>query len=381
MTASVAVGGLAIPSVVHGQSDGRGDYIVEPGDFLFRIAREQETPIADLLSANGLTLSSVIHPGQHLVIPRSGATPTGGGAARSSGRSYVVRAGDSLYAIARRLDVSLTALLASNELTVSSVIVPGQRLVVPVGSVVSPPTTTPGTGSTGGRSTYTVRAGDSLYGISRRLGVSLTSLLAANQLTVSSVIHPGRQLAVPAATGAPVPTAPPTTAPPTTPRSGSTGTYVVEAGDSLFGISRALGVPFASLLSANGLTAASLILPGRALTVPSASAAPPSTTSPSIAPSAVSRAEAERIIREVWPDALEQRAVDIARRESGLRPTAQNSCCVGLFQIYYDVHSAWLAGLGIGSRHALFDAHANARAALALYQQAGWAPWALSPAP
>jgi LysM repeat protein len=376
LIASVAVGGLANPIAVHGQSEGNSGYIVEPGDFLLRIAREHGTPIADLLRANGLTLSSVIHPGQHLVIPaRQGApasSPVGG--PPPSGGTYIVRAGDSLYAISRRRGVSLAALLAANRLTASSTILPGQRLVVLPGAVSSPPT-----GSAGGRSTYAVRAGDSLYGISRRLGVTLTSLLAANDLTVSSMIHPGQVLRVPSATGAPGPTSPrPAT---TTPASSTAGAYVVRSGDSLFGISRALGVSFAALLDANGLTPATLILPGMTLSVPAGRGPVPPTTPPPTAPNGVSTAGAERIIRQVWPDDLEQMAVDIARRESGLRPTAQNACCVGLFQIYYDVHSGWLASMGIGSRHALFDARTNARAALALYQQAGWAPWALSPAP
>ncbi|MGB8858518.1 MAG: LysM domain-containing protein, partial [Ilumatobacteraceae bacterium] len=45
--------------------------------------------------------------------------------------------------------------------------------------------------------TYTVQAGDYLVGIAKRMGVKLSALLAANQLTVTSVIYPGMQLVVP----------------------------------------------------------------------------------------------------------------------------------------------------------------------------------------
>ena len=78
----------------------------------------------------------------------------------------------------------------------------------------------------------------------------------------------------------------------------------------------------------------------------------------------------------MWPDELEARAIEIATRESTLVATAKNSCCYGLFQINWESHKAWLAGLGVTSPDQLFDAATNARAAYALYQRSGgWGPW------
>lgn len=347
LTVSVAVGGVAGAGLVHAGADGR------PG-----------------------------------VVEAAAVTAQTG-----SGR-YTVRAGDSLWGISRRFNVPLAALLAANGLTVSSVIHPRQTLIIPAGAggptPTTPPATAPPQSPAPGATSYTVLAGDSLYGIARRLGISLSSLLSANGLTVSSVIHPGQRLTVAAGTSTPPPTSrppattrppttPSTTRPPTTTTPPAAGTYTIRAGDSLYGISRRLGVSFTALLTANGLTATSMIHPGQRLTVPTGAGPTPPTAPPTTAPNTISTAEAERIIRQVWPDDLEQMAVDIARRESGLRPSAQNSCCVGLFQLYYDLHSWWLADLGITTRSALFDARANARAALALYQRAGWTPWAVAP--
>jgi LysM repeat protein len=56
------------PAVVHGAPEADRGYLVQPGDYLFGIAREHDVAIGDLLAANGLTLASVI-PGQRLVIP------------------------------------------------------------------------------------------------------------------------------------------------------------------------------------------------------------------------------------------------------------------------------------------------------------------------
>jgi soluble lytic murein transglycosylase-like protein len=46
-------------------------------------------------------------------------------------------------------------------------------------------------------STYTVRRGDGFYRIARITGVSLDAILAANGLTIKSVIHPGQVLTIP----------------------------------------------------------------------------------------------------------------------------------------------------------------------------------------
>ena len=97
---------------------------------------------------------------------------------------------------------------------------------------------------------------------------------------------------------------------------------------------------------------------------------------PPAPPPAVDRSP-EQIIRDVWPDDVEDRAVSIAFRESRLTPTARNACCFGLFQINYAAHRSWLAAGGVTSAGQLLDADTNARVALALYQAAGWAPWSL----
>lgn len=93
--------------------------------------------------------------------------------------------------------------------------------------------------------------------------------------------------------------------------------------------------------------------------------------------------DTESIIRAVWPDELEDKAVRIAKRESGpdLVVTAHNSCCFGLFQVYFRVHRAWLADYGVFQPSDLYDPFVNATVAYVLYQRAlaaygnGWQPW------
>ena len=92
------------------------------------------------------------------------------------------------------------------------------------------------------------------------------------------------------------------------------------------------------------------------------------------------RKEVRAIIREVWPDDLEETALFIARRESNLVHTVvggSSNCCLGLFQLYWSVHKSWLTASGVTNPSQLLDPRINAEAALALYRRNGnsWRPW------
>lgn len=95
----------------------------------------------------------------------------------------------------------------------------------------------------------------------------------------------------------------------------------------------------------------------------------------------VENGDPESIIRDVWPDDLEDHAVAIAMRESHLQPAVINANhnATGLFQIMWTVHRGWLCPqLGVCAQSDLQDARTNATAALALYERdGGWGPWKL----
>jgi LysM repeat protein len=174
-------------------------------------------------------------------------------------------------------------------------------------------------------------------------------------------------------------------------------TYTVRPGDSWSLVADRASIRMSDLLATNGATTRSMLYPddeiclppGARVVIPTTTAAParanphgsstpssaPTTTVP--LPPAPSAAEAEAIIREVWPDELEERALEIVHRESRFDANAQNWCCVGLFQLHWNAHKRWLAGMGITERRQLFDARTNASAAYALHQRNGWSPWEL----
>lgn len=102
-------------------------HTVEPGDTVSTIADRYGLRTTDVLAWNALDRSSIIHPGQVLVL-RASATPA---AAAATLRTHTVAAGDTLWAVADAAGISLDSLFAANGLTGSSIIYPGQVLIVP----------------------------------------------------------------------------------------------------------------------------------------------------------------------------------------------------------------------------------------------------------
>ena len=256
-----------------------GYYTVKAGDTLYGISRKFGMSLSQLVSANGISTSSVIQPGQTLRVvggeSASTVVKTNTASIRTSGGNYIVQSGDTLYSIARRSGVSLNTLLSINGLSQSSIIFPGQSLTVGQsdGRTVSAGYMPSKTTSTSG--TYTVQAGDTLYSIARRSGVSLNTLLSINGLSQSSVIRPGQTLSV--SGNASQATATQVSYQSAGSTSGN-GTYTVKAGDTLYRIAYNHGISLTTLLSINGLSETSTIRPGQQLVVSGSVKATTSTT-------------------------------------------------------------------------------------------------------
>ena len=271
-------------------STSTGSYTVVSGDGLYAVARKTGTSIQDLLSLNGLTLTSTIYPGQVLKLSSSSEVSTTEEATTSteetnseetasnevqtssSAGSYTVVSGDSLYAIARKTGTSIQDLLSLNGLNLNSVIHPGQVLQLSnayeSSSTEETVTTTEETASSEETSTsgnaqmYYVHHGDTLYRIARNNGISLSTLLEWNNLSVDSPIHPGQGLIVSYGSSSSTEEAEETAA-----SSESTETtYTVQPGDGLWRIAKNHGLTLDELKSMNQLTS-NIIQPGQVLIV------------------------------------------------------------------------------------------------------------------
>ncbi len=106
--------------------------------------------------------------------------------------TYKVVAGDTLQSIATKFGVTVARIQAANSMGTSTIIRIGQNLRIPTSVTSSPAATTSPT-----IKTYTVKSGDTLWGIASRLGVSATALAELNGITNPNVLRIGQVLKVP----------------------------------------------------------------------------------------------------------------------------------------------------------------------------------------
>ena len=114
-------------------------HIVSPGSTLSHVALRYGVSVSAIVAANRIANPSLIFSGQRLVIPRASAprqtgsrSAGGGGSARQAAPVvHVVSRGSTLWHIAQRYGVSVSAIAAANRIANPSQIFTGQRLVIP----------------------------------------------------------------------------------------------------------------------------------------------------------------------------------------------------------------------------------------------------------
>ena len=154
--------------------------------------------------------------------------------ARTRTLTVYVRAGDTLWAIAREYGTTVEAIARENRIVDPNRIFAGERLRI----------TLPVRGS--GEEIYTVRCGDTPISIAGKFGVTLSALEDRNGLERGETIYAGDKFSIPGAR-----------------MSGEF--YVVRPGDTLFYISRRTGVPIRTLVGINRIKDPDLIYAGEHL--------------------------------------------------------------------------------------------------------------------
>ena len=153
----------------------------------------------------------------------------------SGSNYYVVKKGDSLWSIARKYGLSVAELKALNNLSSNTLHIGDTLLVSSVNS----------TDDNISDAYYTVKSGDTLWGIARKYNMSVNDLKSLNNLS-SNNLNIGQKLIVSKA---------------------SSNDYTVVAGDTLWGIARKFNVSVDDLKSLNNLTSNSLSI-GMVLKIP-----------------------------------------------------------------------------------------------------------------
>ncbi len=217
--AAAAVALLAVA----GSADA-GRHTVRPGETLGDIARDHDASVAGIVSANGLTDADHIVAGVTLAIPGDGG-------------SHTVQPGENLATIAARYGTTVSSLASANGIADRNLIRIGQRLSIPAG------------GGGAGPVSHTVRPGENLATIAARYGTTVSSLASANGIADRNLIRIGQRLSIPAGGGGTTTSGGGGAQAP----SGSAGTHIVAAGETLASIAARYGVGVAELAAANGI--------------------------------------------------------------------------------------------------------------------------------
>ncbi|TAK30608.1 MAG: peptidoglycan endopeptidase [Chloroflexota bacterium] len=197
-------------------------HTVQEGDSVVWIAARNGVSVESIVAANSLSSPDRIKPGDHILIPSP--TAASGGALvvtaaapvqRATQSSYTVQPGDTLLAIAYRLDAELDRIAQANGLSEPYFLRDGQVLQIPGGNGQS---ASSGSAAAGKKTKHVVVPGDTVFGLSVSTRVSQDSIIALNGLQPPYVLQIGQELVIPAGSGdepapaprsAPKPAAPP----------------------------------------------------------------------------------------------------------------------------------------------------------------------------
>lgn len=173
-------------------------HTVAAGDTVSAIAAKYGVSTESVLARNKLSANSIIHPGKVLSISGSSAAAAPSTSTATASASYTVRAGDTLSGIAADHKISLSNIFSLNGLSGSSIIHPGQKVKVGGQAAQAPASnTTKATAKPASGSDYVIKAGDTLSSIAAKNDVSLSALVSANGADVKAPIYPGKTLVIP----------------------------------------------------------------------------------------------------------------------------------------------------------------------------------------
>lgn len=174
-----------------------GTYTVKAGDTLSAIASRYSTSSSTLASLNSLSNPNLIYVGQVLKVSANASTSSSTSSSANStvttAASYTVKSGDTLSAIAAKYGTTYQALASANSISNPNDIYVGQVIKV---SATATAASSQAASSTNSNGSYTVKSGDTLYGIALANGLNWQTLAKQNGISDPNDIFVGQKLSL-----------------------------------------------------------------------------------------------------------------------------------------------------------------------------------------
>jgi LysM repeat protein len=201
------------PSSSPAATDSVQEYRVASGDSLNSIAARFDTTASRIQQFNNISNPNLIRVGQLIRIPAADSPATAPAPTPSPAPAptpaptpapeaateveYRIQSGDTLLRIGAKFGVSASLIQSHNGITNPRLIRIGQLIKIPTGASSVAVTEPAAPVAEPEPKTYRVAAGDSLWGIARKFGVSSSELATINGITNANLIRIGQVLKIP----------------------------------------------------------------------------------------------------------------------------------------------------------------------------------------
>ena len=186
---------LAVAAVAAVQS-APAQYSVVDGDSVSAIAARFGLTTSAVLTLNGLDSHALIFAGQVLTLTQTAAPAP---STANTPNNYTVQSGDTISGIAAAHGLETADVLGANGLTATGVIHPGQVVLLTETPELESLAYIAPVAHVAAAVTHTIASGETITTVASAAGVSVQAVLDANGLGWSSIIYPGQVLALPTA--------------------------------------------------------------------------------------------------------------------------------------------------------------------------------------
>lgn len=166
-----------VPTDKPDENEGYTTITIRYGDTLSELAIEYNTTVERLVELNNIANPNLIYAGDTLIVPTSDPSS-------NITQIYVVQYGDTLSEIAQEYGTTVATLASINNIQNVNLIYVGQIIKIPSSSYDM------------SHRLYVVKRGDTLWGISRRFGVSIAKIVMLNRIANPNLIYPGNVLRI-----------------------------------------------------------------------------------------------------------------------------------------------------------------------------------------